>query len=102
MTETLDREELIREVTTARSHFSREDLEMLLPLMSSLEGSESIDPAHVQSLHQGLCELYGSDVGDFLCLDAEGPHDIATRFAAFFRSWTLGEIVQSPRISEQT
>ena len=98
MMEARDREELIRQVTKARSHLGREDLEILAPLMSTLEASTSVDPTHVQSLHRGLSTLYGDEVADFLCLDAEGLHDIATRFASFFRAWVLGEIAQSPRI----
>ena len=98
MMEAWEREEIIRQVTKARSHLGREELEMLLPLMSTIEASTSENPIHVQSLHRGLAALYGDEMADFLCLDAEGPNDIATRFMSFFRAWVLGEIAQSPRV----
>jgi hypothetical protein len=98
MSEPLDREELIREVVKARGHLTSQELEIIVPLMSSLETSESTEPTHVQSLYRGLCELYGANVADFLCCDATGPHDVAHRFAAFYRAWTMLDTGKTARM----
>ena len=94
-----EKEELIRAASLLASQISAQDLEALVPMMSILESSESQDPIHVQRVHHGLRDVYGHDVADFLCQDAEGLHDISSRFASLYRTLAMMETTSGERSS---
>lgn len=93
----LEKEELIRAASQLSSQVSAQDLEALVPMMSILESSESQDPIHVQRVRQGLSEVYGADVADFLCQDAVSLHDVSNRFASLYRTLTIMDTTRGKR-----